>query len=1031
MYLEGGNRLPAPAELHELVERYYRNRKQYSSLEYKEAELRKEFIDPLFEMLGWDVSNKQGLAEQYKEVVHEPSQEVAGGTKAPDYAFRIAYVTKFFVEAKKASVDIGRHQLPAFQLRRYAWSKKLPLSILTNFEDFAVYDGRFKPNKWDKPTAARVMHVSFQELEERWDELFAVFSPNAIRKGLFDRYAQEEGKKHGTSEVDDEFLKDIEEWREALAKNIALRNANLTIEELNFSVQRLIDRIVFLRICEDRGTEPIDQLKSTIEKGDIYDRLIGFFQQADAKYNSGLFHFQKDANRKMPPDLLAPKLTVEDKILKEIIRKLYYPDSPYQFDVISADILGQVYEQFLGKVIRLTEGHRAKVEEKPEIKKAGGVYYTPTYIVNYIVENTVGKLCKGESPTEMEKLSILDPACGSGSFLIVAYSRLLKEHLDWYTDNDPTRWKDAVFQGSKGEWRLTLLEKKRILLNNIYGVDIDSQAVEVTKLNLLLKALEGESKESVENVMKWFREPALPDLANNIKCGNSLVDFRITCALNELPEKEREEELNRINPFTWEKEFPEIMKAGGFDVVIGNPPYIKIQTMKEWAPLEGDFYKQAYTAASTGNYDIYVVFIEKGLNLLNPDGCMGFIQPHKFFQAKFGEPLRKHLSGKKAITEIVHFGAEQIFAGPTTYTCLLFLSQIPQEGMRFVSVKKMANPATLLSAIQTHTPHPEYEEAILPQPSQDEWSFSTGGTDVVLRKLRQQPQTLGDITRKIFVGLQTSADRVYVLKTVERRDQTVICSSKSLGREVEIEKGLVKPFLMGKDVHRYEPPEPENVVIFPYTIEEGRASLMSQDFIQKRFPKGWQYLVDNKDELAGREKGKMKGSSFYAYIYPKNLAEFEAIKVMTPDICQGSQLTIDESATLYHTTTIYSFIFKEGTIEDAKYFLGVLNSKLLWFFLQSTGTVLRGGFVRFKTEYLKPFPIRTIDFSDSADKARHGKTVRLVERMLKLHLEMEKANTPSAQTRIQRQIEATDKEINALVCELYDLTEEEIKIVDG
>ncbi len=914
-------------------------------------------MNPLFELLGWDIYNKKGRPEQYKEVVDEPSLEVEGGTKAPDYAFRLGEITKFYVEAKKPSVKITTDPLPAFQLKRYAWSAKLPLSILTNFEDISVYDCRFKPDKSDNATKGRILHIDFQSLEERWDELADIFSPEAIWQGSFDKYIDK--KKRGTSEVDTEILKEIEGWREELAKNIALRNPDLTIEEMNFAVQRLIDRILFLRICEDRGTEKPDQLIDMLERGsDYYKHLFVIFQQADTKYNSGLFHLQYDKKRKTKIDRITPFIKVDDKVIASIIWDLYYPRSPYQFDVIPADILGHVYEQFLGKVIRLTAGHRAKVEEKPEVKKAGGVYYTPTYIVDYIVENTIGKLCENKSLEEMASIKILDPACGSGSFLIVAYKRMLTEHLKWYEANKPKKHKDQVFKNQKGAWQLTLKEKKRILLNNIFGVDIDSQAVEVTKLNLLLKALEGESMESVNNISKWFGEPALPDLGTNIKCGNSLIDFDIIDHLQELDDEERDKELARINPFSWEAEFPDIMKAGGFDAVVGNPPYIRIQTMKEWAPIEVEHYKRVYQSASKGNYDIYVVFVEKGLSLLNKTGKLGYILPHKFFQAQFGKSIRKLISSRMALNEIVHFGHNQIFQNATTYTCLLFLTTQPNNNFRFVSVNDISNHNILFEAIEKYQNNVSYVEENIPVPvdSDVEWNFSTGPEKRLLEKLKTQQNTLGDITRKIFVGLQTSADKIYVLNVKKWKEKTVICYSKSLNRDVEIEVGLVKSFLMGKDVHKYEPPDAKNVVIFPYNISDGQAVLLSQEYLKENYPSGWEYLIENKEALSNRESGKMKGDNFYAYIYPKNLAEFERRKIMTPEIAFGCQLSLDMDGTHYHTTKVYSFIFNENQEENILYFLGVLNSKTLWKFLTITGYTLRGGYYVFKTAYLKPFP---------------------------------------------------------------------------
>lgn len=421
--------MAAPEQIQELVERFDRNLDAYRSGKYNETQVRREFIDPLFKALGWDMDNTQGYAEAYKDVIHEDAIKIGDYNKAPDYCFRIGGTRKFFLEAKKPSVYIKEDIAPAFQLRRYAWSAKLPLSILTDFEEFAVYDCRIKPDKTDKAAKARILYLTFKEYDQRWDDITSIFSKEAVLRGSFDKYADTSKGKRGTSEVDTAFLTEIESWRELLAHNIALRNSALSQRELNFAVQQTIDRIIFLRICEDRGIEPYGRLMALTNGNQIYARLTDLFRQADARYNSGLFHFREERDRPEAPDELTLQLTIDDKPLKEVFKNLYYPDSPYAFSVPPADILGSVYEQFLGKVIRLTPGNRAVVEDKPEVKKAGSVFYTPTYIVDYIVKNTVGKLVEGKKPKQVEKLKILDPACGSGSFLIGAYQKLLDWHL--------------------------------------------------------------------------------------------------------------------------------------------------------------------------------------------------------------------------------------------------------------------------------------------------------------------------------------------------------------------------------------------------------------------------------------------------------------------------------------------------------------------------------------------------------------------------------------------------------------------------
>jgi len=388
--------MTAPSVVKDLVERFNDHKDAYHSSQYNESQLREEFLNPFFEALGWDIYNRKGYADAYKEVIHEDAIKIGGRTKAPDYCFRAGGGQRsFFVEAKKPAVDISESVSPAYQLRRYAWSAKLPISILTDFEEFAVYDCRIRPEKNDKAATARIIYLNYPEYLDRWDELFGLFSPEAIRHGSLEKFVTSKKVKKGTAEVDKAFLDEIESWRDDLARNIALRNDGLSPRDLNFAVQRTIDRIIFLRICEDRGVEPYGTLEALQNAPNIYRRLRELFQRADDRYNSGLFHFTPEKERAEPPDELTLGLKIDDKALKEILQNLYFPDSPYEFSVFPAEILGQVYEQFLGKVIRLTKGHQAKVEEKPEVRKAGGVYYTPTYIVDYIVRHTVGKLLDG------------------------------------------------------------------------------------------------------------------------------------------------------------------------------------------------------------------------------------------------------------------------------------------------------------------------------------------------------------------------------------------------------------------------------------------------------------------------------------------------------------------------------------------------------------------------------------------------------------------------------------------------------------
>jgi len=1005
-------------DVEKLVERFRLHLDSYKSKDYKEERLKVEFINPFFEALGWDVRNVAGYAEAYKEVIFEDSLKTASGTEAPDYCFRIGGVRKFFVETKKPSVDIKGGVGPAYQLRRYAWSAKLPLSILTDFEEFAIYDCRIKPSPNDRAGVARVFYCTFHDYLGKWDFIYGTFARESILRGSFDRYVQD-AKKRGTQEVDDAFLVELERWRELLARDIAKNNPTLSVRELNFCVQRTIDRVIFLRMCEDREIEPYGQLRSLENGTNTYHRLCEMFYRAEQRYNSDLFNFKSDA--------LTPTLVIGDRTLKEIFKRLYYPDCPYEFSVIGVEILGHIYERFLGKVVRLTPAHRVKVEEKPEVRKAGGVYYTPTYIVDYIVKNTVGRLCEGKSPDEIAKLRILDPACGSGSFLIGAYDYLLDYHRKWYAEHNPERLarrkNPPIYRKGRGRdsWELTTRKKKEILLNNIYGVDIDPQAVEVTKLSLSLKVLEGESGETLGSQLKLFHERALPELDANIKCGNSLIgsDFYDGVQLSLLDDEER----YRINAFDWEREFPEIMTSGGFDVVIGNPPYIRIQMMKEWAPLEVEFYKKRYASASKGNYDIYVVFVERGLSLLNERGRLGFICPHKFFNAKYGESLRGLLSKGAHLSDVVHFGDQQVFKGATTYTCLLFLDKGGSDKLNFVKVDDLAEWRNTGQATEG--------EVSAANITAKEWNFVVGKGAELFEKLNEMPVKLEDVTSRIFQGVKTGADKIYIVEEIGRDANRVKIYSRETDAEYWLEADLLHPLVKGGDSRRYSLSRTSRLILFPYVHGSKATRVIPEETLRLQYPLTWKYFIDNKRYLEQREHGKLKGLSWYGYTRNQALDVIALPKIITPDIAVSPSFSIDRNGDVFFTGGVaggYGILVLPRFSQE--FILGLLNCRLTNWIMRQSATQMRGGYYSYESRFIRSLPIRTIDFSDKADKARHDRMVALVEQMLELHKKLRDVKTEYDRSALQRQITSTDKQIDALVYELYGLTDDEIRIVE-
>lgn len=672
--------MPAPQRIKELVKKFEENFKFYQSNDYREEDLRNDFLNPFFAELGWDMEDKAGKGPG-REVRYE--MRIKAG--APDYGFYLDNRARFFVEAKNPSKNVCNDPIAALQLRAYGWSARVPRSVLTDFEEFSVYDTTVRPKAADQARVARLECVKYVDFVERWDDLAAMFSREAVLGGSLEKLE----KKHVKQAVDEELLKDISDWRELLAKNIANRN-KVSEERLNRIVQDTISRILFLRICEDRGIAHEGALREIAEGEGTFKKLYKLFKKAEQRYDSELFEIDSIAD-----------LIIDDKTLKEIISELYFPKSPYKFDAIPAEILGQVYEQFLGKVIRLTEGWHAKVEEKPEVRKAGGIYYTPTYIVEYIVRNTIGKLVEGKKPKDIETLSVVDPACGSGSFLLGAYKFLVDWYRDWYIKDGAEKHQKAkkIYLDGDKQWQLTLDERKRILLAHIYGVDIDRQAVEMAKLSLMLETLRAPEQQSL------FNERMLPNLSNNIKCGNALIGNDYSTGQISIDPKE----LGRINPFDWEVEFPNIFKQGGFSVVIGNPPYANYSardSMRAFYARHGmsfdlrilensiSYCARKYPEVSKGVIDTYKWFIAKGSTIAKEKGTLGHIVPNTWLSLSKYKDLKDYIfqSGQINIVDL-GFGIFDV----TVPTCILICRKGLPVSQEYADLKQVVEKINVLT----------------------------------------------------------------------------------------------------------------------------------------------------------------------------------------------------------------------------------------------------------------------------------------------------------------------------------------------
>jgi len=558
---------------------------------------------------------------------------------------------------------------------------------------------------------------------------------------------------------------------------------------------------------------------------------------------------------------------------------------------------------------------------------------------------------------------------------------------------------------------LTIEEKSKILQEHIFGVDIDEQAVEVTKLSLMLKMLEGEF-----GIIPGRN--ILPMLDKNIRCGNSLISGD-TLELK----KYFGEDWYKVKAFNWKDEFRKIMvDEGGFDVVIGNPPYVRIQTLNEFIPKQVKYFNEKYSTYIVGSYDIYLLFIYTGFNFLRKRGSLGYIVPHKFFQAEMGERIRKYIYQNKSLFKVVDFSTNQIFENATTYTCLLFLTNDVNNNILYKRFNLNDNMDNLQNVI--------FEEMDIEILNEKTWIFSTDLVRKILDKIYSQKNKFSEITNKIFKGSSTGNDNVFLLNMVKEQNKYCLLFSKQLNKNIKLEKDVLVPFLYGKDIKRYEKPKDRVMLLFPYRYDEKSYKLIPLEDLKREYPLTYEYLKSVKDTLMKR-KIPLSNKNYYKYSASRSLNEYKTPKIMIPDMLVKNRISYDEKGVFFHGPAIHSVIFSDKVKgQNELFYLAILNSKLFWFFISNTSTALRGNAYRLTPEFINPFSFPKINLNNNSQKLIHDKLVALAEVMLDLNKRIQTAKG-SRKVQIQRQGEKTDREIDDLVYRLYGITEEEREVIEG
>jgi len=936
----------AKRNLSKLIEKFREELATGRAQDYNEEATKISFIQPLLkDVLGWDVRNNDEVS---------PEERVSKGRV--DYGLKVEGVTKIYIEAKPIKADLNKHIEQAI---RYGYNKKgVPFVLLTDFEGIKLFDVTVKPDSRNFLKGLNI-DLHWEEYLEKFDKLW-LLSKDSVIKGELDKLLLVKPKNR--LPVDKAILDDLKRWRVSLAKDIFKNNHELFNSGerekdayfLKEITQRLLDRIIFMRSCEDRGLTYRPKLKEIFEeRTETVGKNTMIFLKEEFKNYNIIFD----------SDLFSPKewesdLAIDFKVMREIIFETY---NPYLFDVIPIEVLGNIYEQYLGYTVRLTD-YQVKYELKPEVRKAGGVYYTPEYIVDYIVKNTVGKLIQELSDRKIKKLRILDPACGSGSFLIRAYEEMLKYYRSQKKGKQKSKSKmnKLGFEYEETEVHLTIEDKSEILRRHIFGVDIDEEAVEVTKLSLMLKMLEDEYG-------LIHGRSILPILDRNIRCGNSLISGDVL----EL-KKYFGDEWYAVKPFNWEEEFEKIMvDEGGFDVVIGNPPY----GFHEVHSNEVKHYLKEKFLSSKGSFEHYFLFFEKSTKLLKKDGVHGFITPVTWLSIPSARSLRKFILNNYWISEISWL-PELVFPDAKVNTLISIIQKSPPKN---VTIK-------FYDSLGFKKPPKEQHFCKQSQFIELDYYIGIFEKDVdykIIQKIINVAEPLGELARPCSGYNPYEIGKGQDLKGGLQTETTV--KTKPYHSDKKLNEDW-KPEIIGRNLGRY-----------------------SLNIKGKRWIKYGEWLAAQRD--------------------PSN---FVGKRILVQEITGGKERRIIATyydKELYHSRDVIP-IKIEKEPPHPFYLLGLINSKLMtWYHHKRNPKAQKGLFPKVLVSDLKKLPIHNIDFSNYTERRLHDDLVKLVSVMLDLNKKNQIAKGRENE-QIQRQIEKTDREIDELVYILYGITEEEKKIIE-
>ena len=906
--------------------RKYELAKSSGQLKNSSEATMRAWIDELLSVFGWDVKNTHQILTEHTLGRNEKERlrEIGSTNTRPDYTLVNGKVMLTFVDAKSLSVNIENDKDVAFQIRSYGWSIAAPFSIVTNFEQLAIYDCSVMPNVSDEADYARIHFFKVDQYIDVFETLQAYLCRNNVIEGNI-QFVRSKGNT-----LDEKFSRLLGDIRLELAQAILEKNDVNNIDTLSFFVQTIINRVLFIRVCESRGLEKDGLLLDFATKG-----FWGAFKTSS--YAEFYDHYDGPMFKKIAS---LQSLLIDNNAFTHFLNSLYYP-SPYRFDVIPLKTIGDIYDLFLGYHLVIKNG-RITDELKEEFKKSNGAVTTPEYLVNQVIRSTFSDSINKLTIPQILQLKIADIACGSGVFIVGAYEFIIHQIERRIIEGEI--FDENLYILQDRNVNLTIEGRKAIINNCLYGVDINPEAVEVAKMALSLKLIDNYAPKDF-GAVGILGSQILNGIGANIRCGNSLVspDIEEVCPAI----AENSQELQATNAFSWQRAFPEVFEQGGFDYIIGNPPYVEVRNYNVNLPLMAIYIKKVYTSSKNGKIDLAIPFIERGVSLLNNKGRLGYIVQKRFFKTEYGKGIRKLLTSQKLLNGIYDYAETDLFAGRITYVAILVCDnrQSNNENVWYLNSD-------------------DGRQQLIPAKSLGEtpWNFENAPLNALRLKLSEALGTLSDVCN-IKVGVQVLWNDAFQI-AADKITNGILYGRSVIDENVEIEVAACRPLLCNEHFAPLTKRAHTTFALFPYSVtDNGKVTELSISEFTALYPKAGAYLMKHKDLICNNVETLPQRNGAYNALEHWHLftrannhgAVYE--KLCVPMTAQYTQASVVMEKHVYCDNANMFFIQVENPNETKLYALAaIINSTIFNSFARSIANPQQGGYYKFNKQFLDPVP---------------------------------------------------------------------------